>query len=107
MKNIPDIGDIYAFLDILKGFEKITDLKRIRISSIEPSTINRELIDYIAGSDKICRYLHIPLQSGDDKILDSMRRKHTAAEFADIVEYAAKRIPGIGIGTDVAARNSV
>lgn len=89
------------FVDVLKALESIDDLKRIRISSIEPRTVNKELIDLIADSDKICRYLHIPLQSGDDEILRSMRRKHTASDFAQIIEYAAARIPGIGLGTDV------
>ncbi|MGD9899099.1 MAG: tRNA (N(6)-L-threonylcarbamoyladenosine(37)-C(2))-methylthiotransferase MtaB [Calditrichaceae bacterium] len=91
----------HKFLDILDSLEKIDHLERIRISSIEPTTVDKNIIDYMADSGKICPHLHIPLQSGDDRILDSMRRKHTAKEFADIVEYAAKRIPGVGIGTDV------
>lgn len=89
------------FLDVLRALEKIAGIERIRISSIEPTTVTKELIDYMAASKKVCRHLHIPLQSGDDAILDSMRRKHTAAEFREIVEYAAATIPGIGIGTDV------
>ncbi len=91
----------HKFFDILDSLEKIDHLDRIRISSIEPTTVDRNIIDYMADSAKICPHLHIPLQSGDDRILDSMRRKHTAKEFADIVEYAAKKIPGVGIGTDV------
>ncbi|HID40240.1 MAG TPA: tRNA (N(6)-L-threonylcarbamoyladenosine(37)-C(2))-methylthiotransferase MtaB [Calditrichaeota bacterium] len=90
-----------TFLDVLRFLEKIDGLRRIRISSIEPTTVDESLIDYMAGSEKLCRYLHIPLQSGDDRILDSMRRKHTAADFRRIVEYAAKKIPDIGLGTDI------
>lgn len=90
-----------GFLEVLKELEKIKGIERIRISSIEPTTVTKELIDYMAASQKVCRHLHIPLQSGDDGILESMRRKHTAREFSEIVEYAADRIPGIGIGTDV------
>ena len=89
------------FLHLLQALEKVDGIERIRISSIEPTTVTKELIDYMAVSEKVCRHLHIPLQSGDDAILDSMRRKHTAAEFRDIIEYAAATIPGIGIGTDV------
>jgi len=55
----------------------------------------------MADSEKVCPHLHIPLQSGDNRILESMRRKHTANEFADIIEYAAKKIPDVGLGTDV------
>jgi len=90
-----------TFIDLLQALEKINGLQRIRISSIEPTTVTKNLIDYMASSDKICRYLHIPLQSGDDRILESMRRKHTAADFKNIIEYAARKIPDIGIGTDV------
>ena len=89
------------FLDILTEMEKIDDLQRVRISSIEPTTVNRELIDLMADSSKICRHLHIPLQSGDDEILSAMRRKHTSAEFSDIINYAVEKIPEIGIGTDI------
>ncbi len=90
-----------TFMDVLRGLEAIEGLQRIRISSIEPTTVSRALIDYMADSPKICRHLHIPLQSGDDTILKSMRRKHTVDEFRDIVEYAARTVPDIGIGTDI------
>ncbi len=89
------------FIDILREMDKLKGLERIRISSIEPTTVTKELVDYMAASEKVCRYLHIPLQSGDDQILESMRRKHSADDFREIVEYAAKKMPGIGIGTDV------
>ena len=90
-----------TFLDILQGLEKIENLLRVRISSIEPTTIGKDVIDFMAGSEKICPYLHIPLQSGDDTILASMRRKHNSAFYRDIIEYAVKKIPDIGIGTDI------
>ncbi len=89
------------FLDILRALEKIEGLERIRISSIEPTTVTRELIDFMADSSKVCRHLHIPLQSADDRILKLMRRKHTFAEFEQIINYAVQRIPEIGLGTDI------
>ena len=89
------------FTDVLAALENTAGLERIRISSIEPTTVDKNLIDCIAASNKICRHLHIPLQSGDDDILESMRRKHTADEFKEIMEYAADTIPNIGLGTDV------
>ncbi|MEJ2055764.1 MAG: tRNA (N(6)-L-threonylcarbamoyladenosine(37)-C(2))-methylthiotransferase MtaB [Calditrichaceae bacterium] len=91
----------HNFPDVLSELDKINGIERIRISSIEPTTVNREIIDIIADSDKICRHLHIPVQSGDDRILKSMRRKHTAGFYEDIINYAAEKIPGIGIGTDI------
>ncbi|MHB2148958.1 tRNA (N(6)-L-threonylcarbamoyladenosine(37)-C(2))-methylthiotransferase MtaB [Calditrichota bacterium LG25] len=90
-----------TFLDILRELEKINGLQRIRISSIEPTTVTPELIDLMADSQKICRHLHIPLQSADDKILESMRRKHTFDDFERIVHYAVKRLPDVGLGTDI------
>jgi len=89
------------FLDILKALENIPGLERVRISSIEPTTIGRDVIDFMAQSQKICPYLHIPLQSGDDTILDSMRRKHNVAFFREFIEYAVEKIPHIGLGTDI------
>jgi len=89
------------FIELLQSLEKTEEIERIRISSIEPTTVTKELIDFIASSTKICRHLHIPLQSGNDTILESMRRKHTVTEFRDIVDYAVEKIPQIGIGTDV------
>lgn len=91
----------HDFLDVLTKLDNVKGLSRIRISSIEPTTVSKNLIDFIADSDKICRHLHIPVQSGDDRILESMRRKHNAAFFEEIIEYTAKKIPDIGIGTDV------
>ena len=90
-----------SIVTILGALEKIEALKRIRISSIEPTTIPEAVIEMMAGSDKVCKHLHIPLQSGDDRILKLMRRRHTVKEFAAFIESVHRRIPGIGIGTDV------
>lgn len=89
------------FAALLKSLAILPGLHRLRISSIEPTTVTHELIDLIAGFPTICRHLHIPLQSGNDGILEKMRRKHTIREFRETVEYASLNIPGIGIGTDV------
>ena len=90
-----------TLIDLLKSVEKTELIKRIRISSIESSTVEREIINYMAGSQKLCRFLHLPLQSGDDDILARMGRRYTSTEYRKTVEYAADRIPGIGIGTDI------
>ena len=93
--------DDHSIMDIIRRLEKIEDLKRIRISSIEPTTIPDDLIRYIADSEKMCKYLHIPLQSGEDDILKSMRRRYTAREFIEFIEFVDRTIPDAGIGTDV------
>ncbi len=86
---------------ILNELEKITDLKRIRISSIEPTTISKKVIEMMADSEKICNHLHIPLQSGDDRILKMMRRKHNSKEFAEFIDFVHHTVPDVGVGTDV------
>ncbi len=90
-----------AFLDVVKMLLTIPALKRLRISSIEPTTIPLELIDLMADSAVLCPHLHIPVQSGDDHILAAMKRLYTTAEYLQFVEYASKRIPDMLIGTDV------
>lgn len=90
-----------GFLDLLRELQNVDGLERLRISSIEPTTIGREVAEMISASNKLCRHLHIPLQSGDDDILAAMSRRHTAKEFADFVEWTVEKIPDIGIGTDI------
>jgi threonylcarbamoyladenosine tRNA methylthiotransferase MtaB len=90
-----------SLADLIEKIETIPELDRIRLSSIEPTTIDERLIDRMIPSGKVCPYLHIPLQSGDDGVLEKMRRKYTVAEFVDFVDAARSRVPGAGFGTDV------
>ena len=68
---------------------------------MEATFLTPEVIDFLAASDKFCRHLHVPLQSGDDGILAEMRRPYRSAFYADLLERLADQIPGIGIGADV------
>ncbi|HSF65863.1 MAG TPA: tRNA (N(6)-L-threonylcarbamoyladenosine(37)-C(2))-methylthiotransferase MtaB [Nitrospiraceae bacterium] len=86
---------------LIAHLEKIEGLERIRISSIEPTTITDALIDQMASSSKLCPYLHVPLQSGDDVILSSMNRPYNAEEFTRLIHRAVAAIPHLGLGTDV------
>ncbi len=90
-----------GLIELIQRLEAISGLVRIRISSIEPTTIPEALLDYMASSSKLCRFLHVPLQSGDDDILKSMNRRYTVKEYCDWVEYAARKIPDVCIGTDL------
>ncbi len=87
--------------DVIAALENIEGLKRIRISSIEPTTIPDIILEKMAAGSKLCRYLHIPLQSGSNEILAKMRRKYTAEEFTRFITNARSRVAGICIGTDV------
>ena len=88
-------------MDVIKAMNDLEGLERVRISSIEPTTISKDIFTYMGEGNKLCRYLHIPLQSGDDEILMEMKRKYTIEEFSDFVRYAEAQVPQICIGTDV------
>src|SRR5207247_3734393 len=65
------------------------------------TTITNALLDRMAPSAKLCPYLHIPLQSGDDSILSSMNRPYNTEEFVRLIHRAVAAIPHLGLGTDV------
>ena len=90
-----------TILDVVEALEQIQGLERIRISSIEPTTIPQALIKKMAGKTKLCRYVHIPLQSGTTEMLNAMKRKYTIEEFADFVNMVRDTAPDACIGTDV------
>ena len=89
-----------TLLDVIEALEQIPLLRRIRISSIEPTTIPKALFEKMKVG-KLCPYLHIPIQSGSDKILRAMNRHYNVAEFRAFIEEAKREVPEICIGTDV------
>jgi len=92
-----------SLADVVDALETIEGLERIRLSSIEPTTVDERLIHRMAEGKKLCPYLHLPLQSGDDRVLARMRRKYTAAGYLEFIERVRTIVPGIGLGTDVMA----
>lgn len=100
-----NVGKFYQdgvdLVGLIKRLEDIEGLSRIRISSIEPTTVTETLLNHMTSSSKLCPYLHIPLQSGDDGILSAMNRPYRAKEFAALIEDAVSGIPQIGLGTDL------
>lgn len=88
-------------VDLISELEKIPELKRIRLSSIEPNLITDKLIKKLKASEKLCPHLHIPLQSGSDKILKSMNRPYTLAQYTALLKKIRKEIPDINITTDI------
>jgi threonylcarbamoyladenosine tRNA methylthiotransferase MtaB len=90
-----------SLVDVIDALETIDGIDRIRISSIEPTTIDAAIIDRMAHGGKLCPYLHVPAQSADDGVLGAMRRRYDAAEYERFVRDAMERVPGIGLGTDV------
>lgn len=78
------------------------DLPRVRISSIEPTTVDEALFERMADpSHNLTPYLHLPLQSGSDDVLKAMRRKYSRKDYIDFIESAHRQVPNLSIGTDV------
>jgi threonylcarbamoyladenosine tRNA methylthiotransferase MtaB len=90
-----------TLMDVIKTMDSLEGLDRVRVSSIEPTTISKDIFNYMNAGHNLCRYLHIPLQSGDNEILREMKRKYTVEEFSAFVRYAADQVPHLCIGTDV------
>ncbi|ULA66762.1 MAG: MiaB family protein, involved in tRNA or rRNA modification [Nitrospira sp.] len=88
-------------VDLLQELENIPDVVRLRISSIEPTTLPTRLLQHMAASTKLCHYLHLPLQSGDDGILQAMNRRYGLREYEELVEQAMALMPDLGLGTDL------
>ena len=101
--NIGDFGKSTneTFLDLIKRLDEIEEIKRYRISSIEPNLITKEVIDFCANSRAFLPHFHIPLQSGDNKILKLMHRKYERELFAERVNYIKEKMPLAFVAADV------
>ncbi|MBU0468902.1 MAG: tRNA (N(6)-L-threonylcarbamoyladenosine(37)-C(2))-methylthiotransferase MtaB [Candidatus Omnitrophica bacterium] len=91
----------YQLIDVVSALEQVQKIKRIRISSIELTTIPKDLLSKMYANSKVCRFLHIPLQSGSDDILKAMNRKYTFEQFNRFVCEAHNKVSDICIGTDI------
>ena len=89
------------FGDLLEQLAAIDGLHRIRFTSPYPTYFNDRLIDVIASEPKICRCIHLPLQSGSDPVLKRMNRQYTAARYEEIVAALRERMPEMAFSTDV------
>jgi threonylcarbamoyladenosine tRNA methylthiotransferase MtaB len=101
--NVGDYGKSYNlnFYELLKKLINVEGDFRIRISSIEPNLLTDEIINLTAESKKLCNHFHIPLQSGSDKILQSMQRRYNTDDYRKVILKANQLIPDVGIGVDV------
>lgn len=86
---------------LLREIEQLSGVERIRLSSIELTTTEHDIIAHMAHSTKMCRFLHLPLQSGDDGILAAMGRRYDRATYQRTVEQAVNAMPLLGLGTDI------
>ena len=101
--NIGDFGKgtDETFFDLVKELDTLNGIDRIRISSIEPNLLSDEIIEFCASSNLFVPHFHIPLQSGSDMLLESMRRKYNIALYRNRIEKIKRLNPDACIGVDV------
>jgi len=90
-----------SFAELLKEIEKIDKIKRIRFMTSHPKDLSDELIEVMKNSRKICRHLHLPLQSGSSRILKQMNRRYTKEDYLALAAKIRKEIPDISLTTDI------
>lgn len=89
------------FSDLLRELNKVEGIERIRFMTSHPKDLSDRLIDAMAECDKVCEYLHLPFQAGSDRILKIMNRKYTKEGYLTLINKLKKRIPNIGLTTDI------
>lgn len=101
--NLGDFGVNHdeSFYDLVRELDTLEDIKRYRISSIEPNLLSNDIIDFVAQSEKFVPHFHIPLQSGNDEILQRMRRKYLSDLYRSRIEKIKSAMPDCCIGVDV------
>ncbi|MCR5121780.1 MAG: tRNA (N6-isopentenyl adenosine(37)-C2)-methylthiotransferase MiaB [Ruminococcus sp.] len=91
----------YGFPALLRRLNAVEGDFRIRFMSSHPKDATTELIDTILGCEKVCKHLHIALQSGNDRVLAAMNRRYTTADFLKIIDYARDKRPDFSFSTDI------
>lgn len=90
-----------TFAELLKMIEEIQGLERIRFMTPHPKDLSDDLIEVMASSDKICKHIHLPLQSGSSRILKAMNRHYTKEQYLDLVDRIKTAMPDVSITTDI------
>src|SRR5215469_7721759 len=98
-----DLEPRVEFEDLLRRILDETPVERVRVSSIEPMDVTRDLVELFASTDRIAQHFHMPLQSGSDRILAAMHRWYRTEHYTRRVELIRERLPHAAIGADVIA----
>jgi threonylcarbamoyladenosine tRNA methylthiotransferase MtaB len=98
-----DLHPRQDFLDLLRNILGQTDVARLRLSSIEPLDVTRDMVNFFASSPRLAQHFHMPLQSGSDKILAAMHRWYRSEHYARRIEFIQEQLPNAAIGADVIA----
>ena len=96
-----DYKEINSFAKLLRAINKIDGIERIRFVSPHPKDFTDDVIDAIKDCDKVCKFIHLPLQSGSTEMLKKMNRKYTKEQYLNLVDKMKSKIPGIKFSTDI------
>lgn len=96
-----DLNPQKNLVGVISALEKIKGIMRIRLSSIEAGNVSEDLIKKLASSKKLCRHLHIPIQSGSDAVLRKMNRSYTSRYYLNLIKRIRRAVPEIAITTDI------
>ena len=94
-------GNGTSFAELLKMLNDVDGLERIRFMTSNPKDLSDELIEAFAVCDKLCRNLHLPIQSGSNRVLKRMNRKYTREDYLKLIEKLRKTVPNITLSTDI------
>ncbi len=102
-KNIPfeAYNGVNSFATLLREVNKIDGIERIRFVSPHPKDFTDDVIEAIADCEKVCKLVHLPLQSGNTKVLKDMNRKYTKEQYLELVEKMKSKIPNLSLSTDI------
>jgi threonylcarbamoyladenosine tRNA methylthiotransferase MtaB len=90
-----------SLLGLIRKMERIEDLGRIRLSSLDPRFLGEDLLEHITSSDKVCPHFHLSLQHGSDRILERMGRRISVERYEDILSRLRSRSPNAALGADI------
>jgi len=97
-KDVPD-GPTLA--DLLRAVHSVDGLQRIRFLTSHPNWMSDELLEAVAGLPKVCEHIEVPVQAGDDEVLEAMKRGYSVADYIRLIHRIRERLPGVAINTDV------
>ena len=102
-KQIPfeEYEGVHSFATLLEAINKIDGIERIRFISPHPKDFTDDVIDAISKCEKVCKLVHLPLQSGNTKVLKEMNRKYTKEQYLNLVDKMKVKIPNLTLSTDI------
>ncbi|MCL5020619.1 MAG: tRNA (N6-isopentenyl adenosine(37)-C2)-methylthiotransferase MiaB [Bacteroidetes bacterium] len=101
-QNVNSYSDAdHDFADLLSAVARIDSKLRVRFTTSHPQDLSDKLIDTIAGHDNLCKYIHLPVQSGSGRVLEAMNRTYTRERYVSLVGRIRSRVPGVALSTDI------